>query len=78
MADHFPLMVPGAKPDERHAEVHAPYDGSVIGTVERTDLTGVEVALENAHRLFRNRDAWLGARRDSASPMLPITPAASI
>ena len=54
-------MVPGAKPDERHAEVHAPYDGSVIGTVERTDLTGVEVALENAHRLFRNRDAWLGA-----------------
>ncbi len=58
---HFPLMVPGAKSHPEHAEIQAPFDGSVIGTVERTDLAGVEIALENAHRLFRDRDAWLPA-----------------
>ncbi len=58
---HFPLMVPGAKPHPEHAEIQAPFDRSVIGTVERTDLAGVEIALENAHRLFRDRDAWLPA-----------------
>ncbi len=52
-------MVPGATPDKKHAEVRSPYDGSVIGTVERTDLTGVQVALETAYTLFRNQDAWL-------------------
>ncbi len=59
MAEHFPLMVPGAKSDEKHAEVRSPYDGQVIGTVERTDLTGVQMALETAHGLFRDPDAWL-------------------
>ena len=59
MAEHFPLMVPGARSDEKHAEVRSPYDGQVIGTVERTDLTGVQMALETAHGLFRDPDAWL-------------------
>ncbi len=59
MAEHFPLMVPGARSDEKHAEVRSPYDGQVIGTVERTDLTGVQLALETAHGLFRDPDAWL-------------------
>ncbi len=54
-------MVPGATPDKKHAEVRSPYDGSVIGTVERTDLTGVQVALETAYTLFRNPDAWLSS-----------------
>ncbi len=57
--DHFPLMVPGAEPDEQHAEVHAPYDRSVIGTVERTGLGGAHRALETAYGLFRNPDKWL-------------------
>ena len=59
MSEHFPLMVPGATPDKQHAEVRSPYDGSVIGTVERVDLTGVQMALETAYNLFRNPDAWL-------------------
>ncbi len=59
--EHFPLMVPGAKPDKTYADVQAPYDGSLIGTVERTDLVGVDVALKTAQRLFRDRDAWLPA-----------------
>ncbi len=61
MSEHFPLMVPGATPDKQHAEVRSPYDGSVIGTVERVDLTGVQVALETAYNMFRNPDAWLSA-----------------
>lgn len=61
MPDHFPLMVPGTKPDKKHAEVCSPYDGSLIGTVERTGLAGVQTALETAYSLFRNPDAWLSA-----------------
>ena len=59
MAPHFRLMVPGAQPHHEHAEVLAPYDGTLIATVERADRAGVESALETAHRLFRDRDSWL-------------------
>ncbi len=58
MADHFPLMVPGAKPSAT-AEVTAPYDGSVIATIELGDIGVVGQALETAYGLFRDRDAWL-------------------
>ncbi len=58
MADHFPLMVPGAKPSGT-AEVTAPYDGSVIATIELGDIGVVGQALETAYSLFRDRDAWL-------------------
>lgn len=61
MPEHFPLMVPGATADKKHAEVRSPYDGSAIGTVERTDLAGVQMALDTAYNLFRNPDAWLSA-----------------
>ena len=55
-------MVPGAEADS-HAEVVAPYDGSLVATVETAGLAAVEHALETAHGLFRNRDAWLGSAR---------------
>ena len=58
MAPHFRLMVPGAQPHREHAEVLAPYDGTLIATVERADRDGVETALATAHRLFRDRDSW--------------------
>ena len=66
MAPHFPLMVPGARPDREHAEVRAPYDGTLIATVARTDRAGVETALETAHRLFRDRDSWLSPHERGA------------
>ena len=62
MAQRFSLMVPGAEADS-HAEVVSPYDGSLIATVETAGLAAVEHALETAHGLFRNRDAWLGSAR---------------
>jgi len=61
MPDPFPLLVPGATPDAELAEVHAPYDGSLIATVERGGPQVVEQALDTAYRLFRDRDAWLSA-----------------
>jgi len=59
MAEHFPLMVPGAKADPQLAEIHAPFDGAPIATVEQAGRAGVEQALATADALFRNRDAWL-------------------
>ncbi len=61
MPEQFPLMVPGATPDSERMEVHAPYDGSLIATVERGGPPVVEQALDTAYRLFRDRDAWLSA-----------------
>ena len=63
MPEQFPLMVPGATPDDPPMDVHAPYDRSLIATVERGGPAVVEKALETAYRLFRDRDAWLSASR---------------
>ena len=63
MPEHFRLMVPGARPDTELMEVHAPYDRSVIATVERAGPQVVEKALDTAYRLFRDRDAWLSPAR---------------
>ncbi|MGD0899766.1 MAG: aldehyde dehydrogenase family protein [Thermoguttaceae bacterium] len=61
--EHFPLMVPGAEAVAQRAEVRAPWDGSLLATVEQVDLAGGRQALATAHALFRNRDAWLSPAR---------------
>jgi acyl-CoA reductase-like NAD-dependent aldehyde dehydrogenase len=63
MPEHFPLMVPGAGPAAERAEVHAPWDGELIATVEQVDRAGAEQALATAHALFCDRDGWLPAAR---------------
>ena len=63
MPEQFPLMVPGATPDGELMEVHAPWDRSLIATVERGGPEVAEKALDTAYRLFRDRDAWLSAAR---------------
>ncbi len=63
MPDRFPLMVPGAAPGTDLMEVHAPYDRSLIASVERGGPLVVEKALDTAYRLFRDRDAWLSPAR---------------
>ncbi len=52
-------MVPNAKAEGPALPVEAPWDGSVIGEVETAGSAAVEQALATAHRLFRDRDAWL-------------------
>jgi len=63
VAEHFPLMVPGAAPDAARAEVRAPYDGALVATIDQANRSVVERALQTAYDLFRNRDAWLRPAR---------------
>lgn len=44
-------------------EVRAPYDGSVIATVDYVGAEAVERALAAAHGLFRDRSKWLAPAR---------------
>lgn len=62
MTAHFPLMVPGATATETH-DVHAPFDGSLIATVDVAGASAVETALATAHALYVDRDNWLTAPR---------------
>ncbi len=56
---HRPMMVVGASPGETPKQVYAPYDRSVIATVDTTDRAAAERALTTAYKLFRSRDSWL-------------------
>ena len=61
MAEHFSLMIPGASPTCPPIEVTAPYDGSVIATVDIGGAEAIETALTTAYSLFRDRENWLPA-----------------
>jgi len=60
MTAHFPLMVPGATASSTH-DVVAPYDGSLIASVDVASASAVETALSTAHALYQDRDQWLSA-----------------
>ncbi|MDH3216205.1 MAG: aldehyde dehydrogenase family protein [Candidatus Krumholzibacteria bacterium] len=59
MSNEFSMMVPGATTDDGVLKVFAPYDGAEIGAVKAADSSAVEQALDNAYRLFGDRDRWL-------------------
>jgi len=59
MTQHIRLLVPGAKPEGQDMTITAPFDGSNIATIERAGLDAAHTALEMAHGLFRDRDAWI-------------------
>ncbi len=56
----FKIMVPGAAAIDT-IEVTSPFDCSVVGTVERIDDRGAELALNTADKLFKNKTRWLPA-----------------
>jgi len=62
MSEHFKLLVPGAA-SAGNIEVTAPYDGSVIATIETGDSTAAAIALDKAHALFSNKQNWLTAEQ---------------
>ena len=62
MTDHFPLLVPGARPDGK-IEVTAPYDCSVIATVDAGGSDAAEQALSTADALYRDKSNWLTAEQ---------------
>jgi acyl-CoA reductase-like NAD-dependent aldehyde dehydrogenase len=56
---HYPLMVPGATPGAKRAEVRSPNDMQVFATADTGGAAAVEKALSTAYGLFRNREAWI-------------------
>jgi len=59
MTNHYSLMISGAKRSDNALNVHAPFDGQLIATLETANHAAVEKALSTAHMLFRNRSSWL-------------------
>jgi acyl-CoA reductase-like NAD-dependent aldehyde dehydrogenase len=62
MTDHFPLLIPGAIANGK-VEVTAPFDCSVIATVDTGGSDAVETALTTADALFRDKKNWLPAEQ---------------
>jgi acyl-CoA reductase-like NAD-dependent aldehyde dehydrogenase len=56
---HYPLMVPGATPGTKRAEVRSPNDMQVFATADTGGAAVVEKALSTAYGLFRDRDKWI-------------------
>ncbi len=61
MTDLFKSMIAGDNAPAGMLEVVAPFDRSLIATVETSGSEAVDQALDTAHRLFRDRDQWLPA-----------------
>jgi acyl-CoA reductase-like NAD-dependent aldehyde dehydrogenase len=61
MINHFPLMIPEGIPAGRKVKVTAPYDGTLIATVDTAGRAAIETALHNAYSLFKDKDSHLTA-----------------
>ena len=59
MNNDFPFLITNAKPAKDRLIVTAPWDQSKICDVAVADSKAVEIALTNAHKIFKNRDRWL-------------------
>jgi acyl-CoA reductase-like NAD-dependent aldehyde dehydrogenase len=59
MPEHHPLLVPDAPAPGKPMEVDAPWDGAIIATIDTAGADVVDHALAAAHRLYRDRDAWI-------------------
>ncbi len=59
MTIHIELKIPGAVKASATMEVFAPYDNTLLATVDTADAVAVEQALANATALFRDRSQWL-------------------
>ena len=59
MTNHYSLMVPEARSKDSIINVTAPYDGALIATVDTADEEVVDLALETASALYKDRNSWL-------------------
>jgi acyl-CoA reductase-like NAD-dependent aldehyde dehydrogenase len=62
MSENYPIMIPGANSSGIH-QVSAPYDGSIIGSVEIANADAIELALTTADRLYRDVDQRLSGEK---------------
>lgn len=49
----YPLHIAGAASTHQFTDIRSPYDGSVVGSVEKADRAALGVAIANADRTFR-------------------------
>jgi acyl-CoA reductase-like NAD-dependent aldehyde dehydrogenase len=63
MTANLPLMVPDTDRFDGVIEVRAPYDGSLIATLDAAATDAVEQALATAHALYRDRARWLSRKQ---------------
>ena len=61
MTSHYSQMIAGDVKASGKLEVHAPYDGQLIATVDTVGTAAIEQALTTASNLFNNRSKWLTA-----------------
>lgn len=59
MITHYPLMIAGVKTSAGKIDVTAPYDDSLIATMDTADSDAVEQALQTASKLFKDKNNWL-------------------
>jgi acyl-CoA reductase-like NAD-dependent aldehyde dehydrogenase len=59
MTEHHPLLLARTVGASGRREVHAPFDGQLLGSVDLGGAESVQAALDVAHGLFRDRDRWL-------------------
>ncbi len=59
MTTHYALMIAGVTTSARTHTVTAPYDDSVIATMDTADGAAVETALQTADALFKDKKNWL-------------------
>lgn len=52
--EHFSLMIPGVSSSDGVLELTAPYDQTLLATLDSADDEAVELALSTAHHLFQN------------------------
>ncbi|MBU1920280.1 aldehyde dehydrogenase family protein [bacterium] len=58
MSEHFSLMIPGATAAGK-TEIRAPFNQTVIATVDKAGWDALETALSRAYKLYLNRDHWI-------------------
>lgn len=59
MTNLLPLMIPDVQHSSNSLDVHAPFDGQLIATLETANHAVVEKALATAIALFQDRSGWL-------------------
>ncbi len=59
MTTHYALMIDGVSTSARTHTVTAPYDDSVIATMDTADSDAIETALQTADALFKDKKNWL-------------------
>lgn len=63
MKSHYNLMIEGAKPATEQLEVQSPFSGQTISRFDACNQENLDIALNNAQRLYTDRRQWLSIEK---------------